>query len=234
MKISEEKLPILTVISLVTIFIMLMMIIEATQKIKVLKKDLAESRKTIEQLEKRLVKDIQNDALIFEKDSVAPRPSFLIKPAGRLNITGIPSTIKLNGIEYEGDSIVINYGKPYGQALQLVFDEKVGSVILRLDCTLTNLNLSTQMSGDETLAFLRHEVEHLVSSDGRPYLGDSQLTFKFRGKFPIWGPHISNIAGREYHCLYFAQRAIMHDGIIEAWGDDVKTPYYPYNLISSK
>lgn len=142
----------------------------------------------------------------------------------------IPLSVFAHTIVQDGDEIVITYGNFNRRPLQMVLDQKSSRVIVRVDITQDNEH-RVGATHDQVLQFLKNEVERLVASDSPIQLGTSGVTLTFNGKFPIWGPHTTcRGMQKEYDCLLFAEHASLKDGNIVAWGDDTKTPYYPYVL----
>ncbi|MFA6315063.1 MAG: hypothetical protein WC648_01690 [Candidatus Paceibacterota bacterium] len=148
------------------------------------------------------------------------------------NVPQMPPAVFQHGIAHDGDDTIITYGNFRGRPLQMVFVENFNRVLIRIDITTTNFEWYKTATDDETLAFLKQEVERLVSTNGPTRLGDSGVLFVFKGKFPVWGPYSTHLGmQKEYRCLYFGDNATLRDCTLEAWGTDSTIGYYPYTIV---
>ena len=122
------------------------------------------------------------------------------------------------------NDLVVGYDGPNGKPFELVYNAKSQQVVLRTNASIVDF------IGDDSVERLKTEVVRLISTESPVALGDSGISFRFvKGQYPIWGPHQEMVPGYNYHCLFFAEKALVKEGVIEAEGLPVRPDYfYPY------
>lgn len=123
----------------------------------------------------------------------------------------------------QSGELILKYKEIGIYNIELVYNLLDSSVAVRLQS-------ETSLPNKDELDILKAEVVHLISTKDVTKLGKTGFSFRFKGKYPIWGPYTAVGPGYRFHCLMFAERGSFSitDRGIRALGRNGKIGYYPY------